>query len=121
MTAEERRLFHVREVFSLHPEESLLHRALARLGIWGVRLPHVSSTKEQAMTDDTILEVLTESEYHQLNNDMGGICYACGEVDDCAYCEPDARNYRCGACGERRLHGIEQALLEGRIDIVEAS
>lgn len=37
-----------------------------------------------------------------------GICIACGEdADDC---EPDAREYKCEACGERKVYGAAELL-----------
>lgn len=42
-------------------------------------------------------------------DDNLGICLACGEVAEGV--EPDAENYRCEYCGERRVFGAEQALL----------
>lgn len=65
---------------------------------------------------DTII-TLTEEEYWELSNAHAGICYVCGELDDCAGCEPDARKYRCGACGERALYGLEWAMVEGKVGI----
>ena len=45
-----------------------------------------------------------------------GICLACGIDVECG-CEPDAENYPCESCGERRVYGIEQAVLCGYIDV----
>ena len=40
-----------------------------------------------------------------------GFCLACGEQ---AYnCEPDARNYECESCGERKVFGAEEILVMG--------
>ena len=68
---------------------------------------------------DEALITLTVAEFHELNDEMAGICYACGEIDDSGMCEPDARDYPCAACGEQRVHGIDWALAEMRIDIAE--
>ena len=46
-----------------------------------------------------------------------GVCLACGAERDC--CEPDARNYKCEECGERRVFGLEEALLMGAIELTE--
>lgn len=37
-----------------------------------------------------------------------GFCVACGE--DADGCEPDAREYPCRACGERKVYGAEWLL-----------
>ena len=44
-----------------------------------------------------------------------GICLSCGATQSGV--EPDARGYRCEACGDRQVMGLEQALLEDRIDL----
>ena len=40
-----------------------------------------------------------------------GFCIACGEEHYSI--EPDARNYKCDACGENKVFGAEQIILEG--------
>lgn len=42
-------------------------------------------------------------------DDNLGICLYCGEV--AGGVDPDAENYHCEFCGERRVFGAEQALL----------
>jgi hypothetical protein len=60
---------------------------------------------------------LTEGEYHSADNDMEGLCVACGETAD-YNCEPDARNYECSACGERKVFGIQELLMMGYITTI---
>jgi len=43
-----------------------------------------------------------------------GYCTACGAERDC--CEPDARNYECEDCGERKVFGSEELLVMGLVD-----
>ena len=38
-----------------------------------------------------------------------GFCLACG--DDADGCEPDARNYKCMACGQLEVFGAEEVAL----------
>ena len=38
-----------------------------------------------------------------------GFCIKCGEEAD--GCEPDARRYRCEACGARAVYGAEELVL----------
>jgi len=38
--------------------------------------------------------------------DNPGFCIACGEEAD--GCEPDAREYECESCGERKVYGAEE-------------
>ena len=41
-------------------------------------------------------------------DDMLGACIACGREAD--HVEPDARQYPCGACGERQVYGAEELI-----------
>jgi predicted RNA-binding Zn-ribbon protein involved in translation (DUF1610 family) len=44
-------------------------------------------------------------------DDHRGFCIACGEE---AYgVEPDAREYECESCGERKVYGAEELLIMG--------
>ena len=56
----------------------------------------------------------TTEEIHHMMNEYQGLCLACGEIRDC--CEPDAREYKCEACEEHQVYGIEEAFLMGRIE-----
>lgn len=42
--------------------------------------------------------------------DDPGFCLACGNEQ--GGCEPDARRYRCEACGERQVYGAEELAIE---------
>jgi len=59
---------------------------------------------------------LTEEEYLDLSDNYMGICLNCGEQRDS--CEPDARNYECEYCGEKQVFGVEELLMEGKIEFV---
>jgi predicted RNA-binding Zn-ribbon protein involved in translation (DUF1610 family) len=54
------------------------------------------------MTTDELMEIAGAD-----NNE--GICTACGEVASCV--EPDAREYTCESCGEAKVFGAEEILL----------
>lgn len=41
--------------------------------------------------------------------DNPGFCIACGHEQD--GCEPDARNYECENCGERKVFGAAELLM----------
>lgn len=47
-------------------------------------------------------------------NASEGFCIACGEV--ASGCEPDARNYKCEVCGERKVYGAEELLFMGLVE-----
>ncbi len=42
-------------------------------------------------------------------NDGTGFCTACGA--EAEGCEPDAREYECEICGERKVYGAEELLI----------
>lgn len=42
--------------------------------------------------------------------DNPGFCIACGE--EAEDCEPDAREYECLVCGENKVYGDEELLIE---------
>ena len=44
-------------------------------------------------------------------DDNTGFCIACANEQGGA--EPDAENYECEACGERKVYGAEQLLIMG--------
>ena len=56
-------------------------------------------------------ELLAAIERSHSGLDNPGFCLACGEEVD--GCEPDAREYECESCGERRVYGAEEILLMG--------
>jgi hypothetical protein len=65
---------------------------------------------------------ISETDYSAMTLGMGspGVCLACGDLDEYAGCEPDARDYECPACGEHKLHGLEEALIIGALTITVA-
>lgn len=44
-------------------------------------------------------------------DDCIGFCIACGNEQH--GCEPDAREYECEACGERKVFGAEELIIMG--------
>ena len=42
--------------------------------------------------------------------DSPGFCVVCGNEQE--GCEPDARKYKCEACGERQVYGAAELLME---------
>jgi hypothetical protein len=59
---------------------------------------------------------VTTEEYMGLREESAGLCVACGAITYGGV-EPDARDYPCESCDERKLMGIEEALFEGAIEI----
>ncbi len=58
-----------------------------------------------SVTMDRVMEAV-EREMFGLDNP--GFCVHCGEEAD--GCEPDARRYKCEACGKRAVYGAEELL-----------
>lgn len=63
----------------------------------------------QATCELTPNQYLTQEENHQ------GICLRCGSW--VANTDPGAARVRCSRCGCNTLHGVEQALLLGAVQI----
>ena len=61
---------------------------------------------------------MTAEEFQLHSNNSDGICSACKEISYGSI-EPDARNYPCEVCGEEAVVGMEDALIEGLINIKE--
>lgn len=57
----------------------------------------------------------TEAEYLEHADQSDGVCLACGAWRD--GCEPDAEGYRCEACGEHEVMGVEMALVGGLLEL----
>jgi hypothetical protein len=47
--------------------------------------------------------------------EMMGFCTACGEQSE-ENVEPDARNYKCTACGEFAVFGAEELVIMGLVE-----
>jgi hypothetical protein len=54
-------------------------------------------------------KLVTRKRVHEatLADEGLGICCACG-ADSEDFCEPDARNYHCSACGQNAVFGAEE-------------
>lgn len=53
--------------------------------------------------------VLAAVEAEMFGRENPGFCLACGA--DADGCEPDAREYECESCGERKVYGAAEVLL----------
>lgn len=60
----------------------------------------------ESITEERVIDAVKRS-YSTLDNP--GFCIACGHEQD--GCEPDARNYECESCGERKVFGAEELLI----------
>jgi len=61
----------------------------------------------------------SSSDYRYATSNHQGICLACWELN--YEVEPDAHNYECEYCGQPMVMGMEDALLEGHIEITDGS
>ena len=57
--------------------------------------------------------MFTLEQIQAADDDQAGFCLACGNMQ--FNCEPDARNYRCEACGERRVFGAAELVFMGHV------
>jgi len=64
---------------------------------------------------DKIVHIKDEEEFHDLEEDHFGMCLACGEEH--YNCEPDASCYVCEMCGERKVEGLANLLMMGKVEI----
>lgn len=55
--------------------------------------------------------------FEQIEDGLNGGCTACGKVIEGGV-EPDARNYECEHCGEKKVFGLEELLIDDGIEIV---
>jgi len=62
----------------------------------------------------TRLRKISLEQYHQLDEDMAGLCISCGYEQ--SGCEPDAERYRCEACDERKVYGPHWYLMSGMVE-----
>lgn len=59
---------------------------------------------------------LTMSEVLDLQENYGGVCLAC-EHFNVGNVEPDAEGYECEHCGQKKVMGIEEALIRDLVKI----
>ena len=62
---------------------------------------------------------MTTEEWSEHRGSYDGICLACGDIQEGGV-EPDAKEYECSICGEKKVQGIEHALMTGTIEITDA-
>lgn len=59
--------------------------------------------------------ILSEEEFHEMDEDLMGVCLACGETQ--GGCEPDARKYICESCGDDEVYGVQELLMMNRLSL----
>ena len=57
----------------------------------------------------TVERIMDACERQNTSLDNPGFCIKCGNEQE--GCEPDARRYKCEACGEKAVYGAEELLL----------
>lgn len=60
---------------------------------------------------------MTLEEFQEHSDSNDGYCKTCKEVTANGGIEPDAREYECPDCKELTLYGVEEALLQGLIEL----
>jgi len=66
-----------------------------------------------AKRDPLKLKPITIEQYQLLEDAMLGMCIACRNAQ--SGCEPDARRYKCEACGEKEVYGPHEFLMLGLV------
>ena len=66
---------------------------------------------------DAGIVTMRESDFHDLDSRMIGICLECGAERE--MCEPDASHYDCEECGMNEVYGVQELLLMGNIEFGE--
>ena len=64
---------------------------------------------------DSLVFSMTEDEYHAAQDEDTGYCLACGATHFGV--EPDARDYECEECGALKVHGAEEVMIMGLIEL----
>lgn len=59
--------------------------------------------------DVTLDKVMEACERRMTTLDNPGFCIKCGNEQE--GCEPDARKYKCEACGEKAVYGSDELLM----------
>ena len=62
---------------------------------------------------------MSGDEYSEHREEYDGYCTTCEDVTVEGGVEPDARGYECPECGMNTVIGIEEALIDGLIEIEE--
>jgi hypothetical protein len=62
----------------------------------------------------TRLRSIKLEQYIQLDEDMAGLCTACGHEQHGL--EPDVERVKCEACGERKVYGPHWYLMTGKVE-----
>lgn len=62
---------------------------------------------------------LTVEQYKQAEDDMADFCTQCKAIVNHGSVEPDAQEYVCEECGEPRVMGVPEALIQDLIEICD--
>jgi len=65
--------------------------------------------------DSQFRPVMTDAELWECNEGSMGFCLACGNEQHGV--EPDARKYKCHACGKEKVYGFEELVVMGLVII----
>jgi hypothetical protein len=61
---------------------------------------------------------ISNEDYADATESYSGYCSACDEITQSSGVEPDAEGYKCETCCQLTVMGIEQALLNGKLEFV---
>ena len=60
------------------------------------------------------IQRFTMEEIQDADDNYEGFCISCGDSAQC--CEPDAREYECDSCGEKKVYGAMELVMMGLVD-----
>ena len=61
---------------------------------------------------------MTNNEFLEHRDEYDGLCLSCHGIKS-GGTEPDAEGYHCEECGRGAVQGMENALLDGNIELVD--
>lgn len=64
------------------------------------------------------MKPLSMAEYLEESEQYSGYCTHCKDITR-GECEPDARDYECPECGNHTVYGIEEAMMQGILEVEE--
>lgn len=74
--------------------------------------------RNQGNQDKGIAMKITLEEFEELHESNVGICLSCG-YRELSGIEPDAHEYTCPNCEEPNVYGMDEALLQGLVTVVD--
>lgn len=111
-------------VNAAHDEGKRLYRARVRSSrgaigdTWCVQVELFDPVPAAPPPSARAPRIMIECDAAEFYDGTNGGCLACGEIQYGGV-EPDARGYECESCGKRKVYGLEELAIMGRITVRE--